>query len=178
MLYSASVKGSTKAPFLPAVFPLRKEVLWGQEIARAEADVVSVPGSAALSEPLEKELIWRESGASIVRFWDREVQMLEELYVFRKRMEVLRFLDVHPFLVLLLLEAYTKIGKHFGPYPQVFLEVVSDPEATDDRKLFAFIGTRLSPDEALDSLERFDEEWWLGTLDEAQGELCIDIEFL
>lgn len=178
MPYSASVEGSTKAPFLAAVFPLRKGALWGQEIARAEADVVSVPRSVALSEPLEKELIWRESGASIVRFRDREVQMLEELYVFRRRMEVLRFLDVHPFLVPLLLEAYAKIGRYFEPYHEVFLEVISDPEATNDRQLFAFIGTRLSPDQALDSLERFDEEWWLDVLDQAQGKLCIDVEFL
>ncbi len=178
MPYSTGVKGSAKAPFLPAVFPLRKEARWGQEIAKAEADVVSVPGSASVSEPLEIGLIWEESGASIVRIWDREVQMLEQLYVFRKRMEVLRFLDVHPFLVPLLLEAYAKIGKYFEPYHQVFLEVISDPEATNDRQLFAFIGTRLSPDEALDSLECFDEEWWLDSLDEAQGKLCIDVEFL
>lgn len=178
MPYSASVEGPTKAPFLAAAFPLREEVLWGQEIARAQADVVSVPRSVALSEPLEKELIWRQSGASIFRFWDREVQMLEELYVFRRRMEVLRFLDVHPFLVPLLLEAYAKIGRYFEPYHEVFLEVISDPEATNDRQLFAFIGTRLPPDEALDSLEPFDEEWWLDTLDEARGKLCIDVEFL
>lgn len=178
MPYFESAKGSAKAPFLPAVFPLPKEALWRRDIAKTDADVVSVPGSTAVSEPMEIEPIWEESGASIVRIWDREVQVLEQLYVFRKRMEVLRFLDVHPFLVPLLLEAYTKIGKYFGPYPQVFLEVISDPEATDDRQLFAFIGTRLSPDEALDGLERFDEEWWLDTLDEAQGELCIDVEFL
>lgn len=178
MPYSKSAEGSTKVPFLPAVFPLRKEALWGQEITPAEADVLNVPGSAALSEPLEKDLIWRESGASIVRFWDREVQMLEQLYVFRKRMEVLRFLDVHLFLVPLLLEAYAKIGNYFEPYHPVFLEVISDPEATNDRQLFAFIGTHLSPDEALDSLEYFDDEWWLDTLDEARGKLCIDVEFL
>ena len=177
MSYFMSTNATAQEPFSPAVFPLRKEALWRRETAPIDADVVSISGSPALFEPRGIE-IWEQSGASVVRIWDCEVQRLEQLYVFRKRIEVLQFLKMNRFLAPLLLEAYTKIGRHFGQYPRVFLEVIADPEANNNSQLFAFIGTSLSPDEALEMLDRLDEEWWLDTLDEAQGKLCIDLEFL
>jgi hypothetical protein len=122
--------------------------------------------------------IWQEIGASIVRTFEFEILSLEQLYTFRGRLEVQRFLEEYPVLAPLLLEAYGKIGSYFGPYPEVALEVVTDPEAADDRQLFAFIGTCLSPDEALDRLEQFDKSWWLSALDRAEGNLCIHVEFL
>jgi hypothetical protein len=128
--------------------------------------------------PIEVTRIWQEMGAPTVRTLDFETRSLERLYTFRRRAEVSQFLEKHPFLVPLLLEAYSEFGNYFGPYPQVFLEVVTDPEAADDRQLFAFISTRLSPDEALDRLEQFDKSWWLSALDRAEGNLCIHVEFL
>ncbi|MBL7075352.1 TIGR04255 family protein [candidate division KSB1 bacterium] len=101
---------------------------------------------------------------------------LERLYTFREREEVLWFLERYPFLVSLLLDAYKEIGNYF-PYSQVFLEVITDPEATEDSQLVIFIATNLAPDKADDRLERFDEDWWLDALDRAQGKLCIDMEF-
>jgi len=104
-----------------------------------------------------------------------EVQGLERLYTFRKRAEVLWFLGKYPVLVPLLLEAHDKIGDHFS-HPQLFLEVVTDPEVNDDHQLVVFIATNSRPDEALRRLGRFDEDWWLDASHGAQGNLCIHVE--
>jgi len=160
-------------------FPLPKQTgrrLDVRELGVNIPDWIRLPTS--LSEASGWALVWHDIGASIIHTLDFKIQLLEGLYIFRQPAEVRRFIEERQFLISLLEEAYTKIEKYFGPYPQVFLEVISDPEATDDRQLFAFIGTHLSPDKALDTLERFDEEWWLDVLDQAQGKLCIDIEFL
>ncbi|MCI0692184.1 hypothetical protein L0337_09300 [candidate division KSB1 bacterium] len=75
------------------------------------------------------------------------------------------------------METYDKIGNYFGPQPEVVLEVVADPEADDDRELFTFIRTSLPPQEALEKLDQLDENWWLDAGDQADGKLCIHLEF-
>lgn len=106
------------------------------------------------------------------------IERLQDLYCFRPKEEVTEFLESHSYLVTLLLEAHPQIEKHFAGHPVVFLEVVADPDATDDRELFALIGTRLDTKEALEKLHQFDRSWWLNALDRARGELCIHVEFL
>jgi len=106
-----------------------------------------------------------------------EIQGLSRLYSFRNPTEVVNFLQTHSLLVPLLLEAYPRIEEHFGPNPEVVLEVVTDPEAADDQELFAFIRTDLAPDEALEKLHQLDQNWWLDEADRANGKLCIHVEF-
>jgi len=67
-------------------------------------------------------------------------EALEKLYTYRRPMEVKGFIKAYPFLVPLLVEAHDKIGEYFGPQSEVVLEVVTDPEADDERELFAFTG--------------------------------------
>ncbi len=130
----------------------------------------------SLLEPVKEMRIRQDMDVPIVRVHQPEIPLLERLYRFRERLDVLGFLERYPFLIPLLLEAYGKIGEYF-PYSQVFLEVVTDPEATNDYQLVLFIATNLDPDEADDRFERFDEDWWLDALDRAQGMLCINLEF-
>ena len=104
------------------------------------------------------------------------IELLERLYTFRQRAEVLGFLDRHPFLVQLLLEAYDRIGNYF-PQSQVFLEVVSDPEAEGLEELFAYILTSLPVDEALARLDKLDQEWFLDQLDRIGGQFNFNLEF-
>jgi hypothetical protein len=59
----------------------------------------------------------------------------------------------------------------------VFLEVVTDPEAIDDRQLVAFIRTDLDPMGALASLDQFDRSWWLEASHRSRGKMCIHLEF-
>jgi len=105
------------------------------------------------------------------------LQPFEQLYTFRRPSEVLEFLNAHPFLVPPLMEAHGKIAQYFGPFPDVVLEVVTDPEAENDRELFALVQTDLSPDEALHRLDRLDQEWWLEASLQARCLLNIDVEY-
>lgn len=106
------------------------------------------------------------------------IQSLEQLYIFRRPEEVSEFLEAHPFLVPLLEEARGQIAQYFGPSSEVVLEVVTDPEAENDRELFALVQTTLSADEALPGLDRLDQEWWLDASDQAHCLLNIDVEFV
>jgi len=89
---------------------------------------------------------------------------------------VRHFLYAHPQLVEVLLDAHVYLQKHFGPDPQVILEVVSDPEVEDMDELFAYILTSLPVDEALARLNRLDEEWFLDQLDRVGGRLNFNLE--
>jgi hypothetical protein len=168
--------GFQRAPFL---LPEKSGWLrWHRDEAEQVVKAFPSASSTALQELLEPIQIWQQAGTSTVYIPRIEIRLLERLYIFREPKEVSRFLEDNPFLILLLLEAYGQIERYFGPYPQVFLEVVTDPEAPDDRELFALIYTGLTPDEALDGLDRFDRNWWLDASQTAQGKLCIDVEFL
>jgi hypothetical protein len=123
---------------------------------------------------MSREVVMAQQNVTI----EPAIQSLEQLYSFRRPEEVVELLQAHPFLVPLLEEAHEKIAQYFGPSSEVMLEVVTDPEAMDDRELFAFIRTTLPPDEALSNLDRLDQEWWLDAGDRAEGNLCIDVEFL
>jgi len=87
------------------------------------------------------------------------------------------FLSHHPCLVALLQEARGQIETCFDSYRQMILEVVTDPEAVDDRELVLFIQTDLPPAEALDSLHRLDKHWWLEASRASRGNLCIHVEY-
>jgi len=174
-IQQSAVPGLQRIPFL-----LPEEVRWLQwhegEVSQVITTIPSVP-SAALQEPLEPIQVWQQAGASTVYVPAIAIRWLESLYIFRKPEEVSQFLKANPFLVPLLLEAHGQIENYFGPHPTVALEVITDPEAMDDRELFAFICTSLPPDEALVRLDRLDEEWWLDAMDRAEGKFCIHVEF-
>jgi len=175
MPYLANFQESAR-PFIP--FHLPEQAQWRLESGMVRTDVMNwLDLSVAVLESPEVMRFWQEIGTSIVRTLEFEIRSLEQLYTLRRHAEVLRFLERRPFLIPLLLEAYSNIANYFGPYPQVFLEVVTDPEAPDDQELVAFIRTNLPPDEVLDRLERFDEDWWLEASHKAQGNLCIHVEF-
>ena len=128
--------------------------------------------------PIEVTRIWQETGAPTIRTFEFEAQSLERLYTFRNGVEVSRFIESHPFLVPILLEAYSKIESCFGLYPQVRLEVVNDPEVQGLVELFGYIVTKLTPEEAGKRLRRFDQGWFLNQLPHVKGLLNFDVEFL
>lgn len=117
-------------------------------------------------------------GNSIAITREAQLHQLEEIYSLRQPAAVRRFLRTHSQLVEVLLDAYVYLQRHFGPDPQVVLEVVGDPEVDDWDELFAYVLTSLSVDEALAQLDRFDEEWFLDQLDRIDGQLNFDLEFV
>ncbi|GAB4405751.1 MAG: hypothetical protein Kow00123_18070 [Anaerolineales bacterium] len=177
----------TYSPILPQrqdqVFP-RPRSKWA-----ADSGETSAPGrftscpiwpdsSVALHDTTVLDA-WRavEVGASTVCNAEFQVHLISKMYDLAGQQEVLHFLDTYPFLVPLLLEAYAKITQVFGPACAVTLKVVTDPEAPDDRELFALVRTTLPPSEALRKLDELDQGWWLDKADEARGKLCIHVEF-
>jgi len=106
-----------------------------------------------------------------------DLQELERLYSFRRSIEVRKFLDEQAFLVPLLDAAHDAAIRYFAPV-SLALEVIADPDSTNDQQLVLFVVLQSTPAEAFAKLQLFDDEWWLDAIDEAKGHLCISLEFL
>jgi len=102
---------------------------------------------------------------------------LERLYTFRHPIQVRSFLNEYAFLIPLLDAAHDAAIRYFAPV-SLALEVIADPDSTDDQQLVLFVVLQDTPAEAFANLQRFDDEWWLDAIDEAQGRLCISLELL
>lgn len=123
-----------------------------------------------ISELLEKKFI------DIERL-HRELTLLSRLYNIRRESEVFKFLEDKPSIISLVLEAHERIRDYFGSSTELVLEVITDPEATEDYELVIFVRTSLSPDDAFSMLEQLDEEWWLDASSDMSEKLCIHMEF-
>jgi len=118
---------------------------------------------------LQALLNWDKSFQSILA--DARLPRLREIYAFRNPDQVRSFLVTHPDLVEVLFEARSYLEALFGSDLEVILEVVTDPDAEGLKQLFAYIHTSLPIDDALERLDRLDEEWFLDQLDRVDG-LC------
>src|SRR5215469_13388283 len=87
---------------------------------------------------------------------------IEKLYIFRDANEVTGFLEENPFLIPLLVEAYAHIKEYF-PDSDVCLEVAHDPELIGQKQLITFIVVGPNVENASQTLDHLDENWWLGT---------------
>lgn len=123
-----------------------------------------------MSELLEKKFI-------SIEYLHREVTLLSRLYNIRGESEVFKFLEDKPSIISLVLEAHERIRDYFGSSTELVLEVITDPEATEDYELVIFVRTNLSPDDAFRMLEQLDEEWWLDASEDTNEKLCIHVEF-
>jgi len=128
---------------------------------------------------------WNEKGTSATFISETQLQLLERLYSFRNNTEVRHFFREHPFLAQLLLGARSKIEAHF-PDSQGFLEIATDYEAfnhisdamNSDKEIVASISTHLLPEEAMEALNKFYDDWWLKALEAAKGKISFGLEFL
>lgn len=105
-----------------------------------------------------------------------DIESLEKLYSFRGKTEILEFLEINDFLIPVLLEAPDKIC-HYFPDAELFLELVTDPEAVDDAMLELAICMNLNPDEAVDKLNQFKDDWWLNLSDKIRQPFCPILEY-
>lgn len=167
-LYSFSPLGSATLP---------TEIIWETKLSPVAVNAAALPCGYVLLPSVPEAVISREdTNSSTVLLSKTEVKVLEQLYIFRRRKEVLALLNRNPFLAPLLLEASGKV-RHFFPGSQLSLEVVSDFETDDSSQLLASITTHLPVGTALDKLNEFDANWWLEAAGLANGKLCIDVEF-
>lgn len=105
-----------------------------------------------------------------------DLESLEKLYSWRGKTEILEFLEINDFLIPILLEAPDKIC-HYFPDAELFLELVTDPETVDDAMLELAICMNLNPDEAVDKLNQFQDDWWLNLSDKIRQPLCPILEY-
>jgi hypothetical protein len=105
-----------------------------------------------------------------------DIEEIERLYSFRQPIQVRRFLSEHAFVIPLLDAAYDITTRYFAPL-SLALEVIADPDRTDHQQLVLFVAVQSTPADAFAKLQRFDDEWWLDAMDEAQGQLCISPDF-
>ena len=105
-----------------------------------------------------------------------DIELLEQLYTFREQIEVLEFLDKHPFLIPVLLEAPEKIRQYF-PDSQLFLEVVPDVEIIDLVLLILSIRINLDPNDAVDRLNQLDWNWGLHNSFEVRSNFITTLEY-
>ena len=105
-----------------------------------------------------------------------DIELLEQLYTFREQIEVLEFLDKHPFLIPVLLEAPEKIRQYF-PDSQLFPEVVPDVEIIDLVLLILSIRINLDPNDAVDRLNQLDWNWGLHNSSEVRSNFFTTLEY-
>lgn len=104
--------------------------------------------------------------------------MLEQLvktYTLVNGQQILKFLDRHPHLGQILLDATHAIHTLFGEQVQLKLEVHRDPEE-DWEELFIVIQTPKQPAEALQLLDRLDEAWLASAEQQASYLLNVTVE--
>lgn len=112
-----------------------------------------------------------------IEYLHRELTLLSRLYNIRRESEVFEFLEDKPSLISLVVKAHERIRDYFGSSTELVLEVITDPEASEDYELVIFVHTNLSPDDAFSKLEQLDEGWWLDASSDMSEKLCIHMEF-
>jgi hypothetical protein len=111
-----------------------------------------------VTSPFEEELVW-----------------LEQKYAVRDKTEIRQFLRRHPLLVQLLLDTYKEIKAYF-PGSSIFLDMSIDLEEADDKEnLIGSIATDLPPDEAIETLENFYDNWWWQASKKADGKVAFGL---
>ncbi len=87
------------------------------------------------------------------------------------------YLDKHPSLYDLVIEARQEITTHFDSGTPVLLDVAVDPEGINDPELVLRVQTKLPVNLAMERLAAFDQAWWLPNLRRSQQRLTIDLQF-
>lgn len=98
-------------------------------------------------------------------------------YTIDNFVDILRFLRKHQNLVAVLLEAYHQLRKYF-PLEKLRLQLYIDPESSQWEYLI--ISICASPDlvdEALDQLDKFENNWWSDASFGVAKNICINLEF-
>ncbi len=91
------------------------------------------------------------------------------MYQLRKPSEIRVFLEDNDFLDPIIADANRRLQKYF-PNSTIFMEV-------DQGELVISVGTSLSPEEADERLNKFDEDWWIDEFINSKARLCITVEF-
>ena len=105
------------------------------------------------------------------------MDILEDLFFWEDYPGVRRLLLQHPETHGPLVHAAGLIPEYFGSSSRLSLRVDWGPEGSDSPRLLANIYTTQAPADALDSLERFDVDWWLDAMQNLHHVLSFGLRF-
>ena len=88
--------------------------------------------------------------------------------------EVDRLLSSEPELRGVVQDAADELATRFQDV-RFCLDVIVDPEYGTDRQLFLGVASDGGPDETIETLRRFDREWWTHNVRRSRGLLVIDL---
>jgi hypothetical protein len=120
-------------------------------------------------QQLEEQLIEHTSVEDSVRL---NVESLATLYSIKDVVAVECFLRAHRFLVGLLFSAFPRINRVFGTGVGKELDLLEDP---DDNSSSLIVHIITNNPNAYQTLESFDEEWWLDHVGKSAGLLNFAI---
>jgi len=117
------------------------------------------------SVALPADILARQSEQDVAAAYSdspqKDFYSLEHLYTIENPIEVKSFLAAHHNLIDYLFVTNEQIERFFGDNAlEISLKHDSDPEE-DYEGLFVTVKTNLPPEESLDLLDRFDDEWFL-----------------
>jgi hypothetical protein len=95
--------------------------------------------------------------------------LYNNIYVLRNPVLIKKFLESNKYLIQLVTDAHRELQKYFPP-SSIFMEVLQN-------ELVISVGTHLSPIEAKDGLDKFDDGWWLDKCEQSNAKMCITVEF-
>lgn len=107
-----------------------------------------------------------------------EFAILSQFYTFsneHSKVEIIRFIKDNYFILEVLIKAPKHITSIFGSNVNLYLELHHDSEE-NSMSLFITIKTNLSPENALNLLDKLDEEWWLYVEDNISNILEIMVK--
>lgn len=106
------------------------------------------------------------------------LDILEDLYVWEDDALVRRLLEEHPETHEPLIHAARLVPEYFGDGARLSLDIEHDLDGNEPPRLWATIHTAQSPTEALASLDRFDEDWWLDVMPSVHHHLSFGHRFM
>jgi hypothetical protein len=102
---------------------------------------------------------------------------LDDYYQIEDWDSIGKFLIKNKDLISFLKEAAREIRKVFSDDTEIRLELIKDPEISDDIELFATILTDLSVEKALKKVNDIEDNWFLDKLELAQGRFNFDVSW-
>ncbi len=109
--------------------------------------------------------------------YEKKIANLKKLIEFYSSPEITSFLLKNHFLLDIIEEAVKKI-KHLFRDEKLKLALERDPEISSDSGVLSLrISTKKSPKEALELLDKLNEEWWLQVKPRTKQKLIIEEEY-
>ncbi len=96
-------------------------------------------------------------------------------YDVKNKNETTQFIQTYPFLIFPLMEFLEYARRHF-PESELILEIEYDHSILKEQ-LSIKIKTTKKAEEAMELLDRIDEEWWLNTYSKYGELLCLNLQY-